>query len=81
MYRQNKKGVELLEAEKEKITAKLTEKVEREKKQRTDGNINNFCNKLLLIILCCCRMSEGCDDDSFTSGSTCRRVTTAATIS
>jgi len=79
LYRQNKKGIELLEAEKEQITAKLTEKMEREKKRRTDGDIYNLYNKLL--ILCYYRMSESCDDDPFTSGSTCRRVTTAAAIS
>ena len=41
LYRQNKKGFELLEAEKEQVVAKLTEKVEREKKRRTDGDVNN----------------------------------------
>lgn len=41
LYRQNKKGFELLEAEKEQVVVKLTEKVEREKKRRTDGDVNN----------------------------------------
>ena len=36
---QNKKGFELLEAEKKQVVAKLTEELEREKKRKADGKL------------------------------------------
>ena len=80
LYHQNKKGFELLEAEKEQIVAKLIEKAEREKKRRTDGDIRIHIVQVLLI-LCYCRMPESCEHDSFTSSTTCRRARATEAVS
>jgi len=48
LYKNNKKGFELLEAKKEQAIKKVTEKVEREKKRRREGSIN-FLIALLLF--------------------------------